>query len=200
MRFFNKYYFAGLGSGIVLTILVIVIFAYIQFKQISQDVGTMTYQLPLPTFPTSSQRSIYGQVDYSWSLQSLEGTEVELSQFRGKVIFLNLWATWCGPCVAEMPSIQELYNLVGDEGIVFLMISDEDRETVGDFVEKEGFSFPVYLSQNKIFDDDDFPDLLKTRGIPTTYIIDSDGWVIFRHVGSAKWDDESCRDFLQSLI
>lgn len=203
MRFFNKYFFTGLASGIGLTILVIVFGAYFLVRQVSQDVGAisgMSGIFPKPIFPTSSQKSVYGQVDYTWTFQTLEGTEVELSQFKDQVVFLNLWATWCGPCVAEMPDIQRLYDSVRNEGVAFLLISDENGDTVCNFVENEGYSFPVYLSQNKIFSDDDFPDLFKTRGIPTTYIIDTDGWVIFRHVGSSKFDDESSRSFFRSLL
>ena len=119
---------------------------------------------------------------------------MRLSQFKGKVVFMNFWATWCRPCGAEKPTIQNLYNYLKNEDVVFLLISNEKKETVQAFVEKRKFTFPVYLYK------DDLPNVLKSPGIPATFILDRDGVIVFKHVGLAKWDDESCWSFLRGLM
>ena len=120
---------------------------------------------------------------------------MEFSQSRGKIVFINFWATWCKPCVQEMPSIQNLYDNMKDEDIVFLIVSRENIETVQSFIEKEQYNFPVYHLPEK-----DLPNVFKTNGIPATFILDREGVIVYKHVGSANWDDESCRSFLQELF
>lgn len=190
MRFFNKYYFLGLGSGVALTFFLLFLFAIILIPS-PEDMEAM---LEPPDFPNSSQVPVYGQTDFLWSVQNLEEMEIPLSQFEGKIVFINFWATWCGPCVSEMPSIQNLYDSLKDEDLSFLLISDEDGETVRDFMEKKQFSFPVYLRGP------DVPIVFESDAIPTTFIIDRDGRIVLKHVGSAKWDDESTLHFLRSLL
>lgn len=193
MRFFNKYFFIGLGSGAVLTIALIFLAGYLLFMRTMPSPEKLEAMLRPPEFPSDQQVSVYEQTD-RWSIRTLEGTEVGLSQFKGKVVFLNFWATWCKPCVTEMSSIQNLYDYLKDEDVVFLLISKEKKETVQNFVEKKQFNFPVYLCA------DDLPNVFKSRGIPATFILDRDGVIVFKHVGSAKWDDESCRSFLRGLM
>ena len=109
MRFFNKYFFIGLGSGAVLTIALIFLAGYILFMRTMPSPEKIEAILRPPEFPNDQQVSVYEQTD-RWSIRTLEGAEVGLSQFKGKVVFLNFWATWCKPCINEMPSIQNLYD------------------------------------------------------------------------------------------
>ncbi len=146
-----------------------------------------------PKFPSLTEESDFGKVDYNWSIHTLEGEEVQLSKFEDRVVFLNLWATWCKPCRIEMPGIQNLYDELKDEDVVFLLASNENEETVRGFMKNEPYSFPVYLFG------EDLPDVFKTRGIPATFIIDRNGKIVFKHMGAAKWDDESCLRFIRSL-
>jgi thiol-disulfide isomerase/thioredoxin len=111
------------------------------------------------------------------------------------VVFLNFWATWCPPCVGEMPSIQRLYDTLKDEeGVVFVCVSDEEPDTVRKFVEEKGYTFPVYTMEGER------PEDFRGRGIPTTFILSQDGKISFRHIGSAKWDDQSSIDFIKNLL
>lgn len=190
MRFFNKYYFFGLGSGVVLTFFLLLLVTLLLIPSPEE----MEAMLEPPDFPNSSQVAVYGQTDFLWSIQTLEDMEIPLSQFKGKVVFINFWATWCGPCVSEMPNIQNLYDSLKNEGVSFLIISDENVETVRDFMEKKQFSFPVYLRGP------DVPIVFESDAIPITFIIDRDGRIVLKHVGSAKWDDESSQRFLRSLL
>lgn len=194
MRFFNRYFFIGLASGVLLTIVVIFVGGYFLVQIITEDAAMMGAKHPVPNFPPSSQISIYGQVDYGWTIRTLDGKEVTLSEFKDKVLFINLWATWCKPCVAEMPSIQTLYDSLKNEAVAFLLISDETEETVRKFLDRRQFTFPVYLRGEEV------TTVFKTVGIPATFIVSRDGAVVFKHVGAAKWDDESCLSFLRGLM
>ena len=103
--------------------------------------------------------------DYNWQLKELNSESINLSELKGKVIFVNLWATWCPPCVAEMPSIQKLYNDYKDK-VEFVFITNEDWQTVNKFYQKRNFNLPTYnpLSKN--------PKLLSSKSIPATFIIE----------------------------
>src|SRR5271154_7081838 len=95
------------------------------------------------TQPTASEEDF----DYNFAIKDLKGTKITLDQFKGKVIFLNLWATWCGPCRAEMPTIQKLYDDLAKDNIVFVMLSldkDQDKEKIVAYIQHKAFTFPVY--------------------------------------------------------
>jgi peroxiredoxin len=93
-----------------------------------------------------------------------------------------------------MPSIQRLYDSMKTERAAFLMVSDEEPERVRKFVVKKGYTFPVYIAGGQA------PAAFESRGIPATFIVDRTGAIVFRQVGGAKWDDDSCRRFLHKLM
>ena len=138
-------------------------------------------------------------VDFDVNLlqfEDLEGSQFSLRDFRGKTLFINYWATWCNPCLAEMPSMVELYNQYKDnQDIVFLYLSKENRNTIIDYIPKDETlsQLPLY----KIISDDE---LFSTRGIPTTFIVDSSGEVVVKDVGSAIWNDQSVIDYLNNIL
>ncbi len=193
MRFFNKYFFIGLVAGVALIIILILFGSYIFVKKMTPD-QAREIMLFTPNFPTSSERTLYGQVDYNWTIQTPDGKKVTLSEFKNKVLFINLWASWCNPCVVEMPGIQRLYDSLKNEEVAFLLISDEDESTVRHFIKNKKFNFPVYLRTG------DVPNVFITRGIPATFIVDKEGAIVFKHIGFANWDDESTRSFIRSLL
>lgn len=193
MRFFNKYFFIGLVAGVMLLTVLVLFGGYLFVKKMTPD-QTMELMLFSPHFPSSSERTLYGQVDYNWTIQTLDGKQITLSEFKNKVLFINLWASWCNPCVLEMPAIQRLYDSLKSEDVAFLLISDEDEGTVRNFIKNKKFNFPVYLRTG------DVPDVFITRGIPATFIADKEGSIVFRHIGFANWDDESTRSFIRSLM
>ncbi|MDD4320071.1 MAG: TlpA disulfide reductase family protein [Acidaminococcaceae bacterium] len=114
------------------------------------------------------------------NLTTLTGKQVTLSNIKGKPIFLNFWATWCPPCVEEMPFISELYSEYKDK-VNFVMVSVDNadsKDKVSKFIADKGFLFPVYTAEQA--------DVYKTynvQGIPTTYIIDANGNIAKKHVG-----------------
>ena len=119
-----------------------------------------------------------------------------MKDLKGKVIFLNLWATWCGPCRVEMPSIQSLYNDVDKDKVAFVMLSldqEDQRSKISKFIDDKEFTFPVYLPASPL------PNLLRVNTIPTTFIISPDGKVKSKKVGMANYDTEDMRTFLKDL-
>jgi thiol-disulfide isomerase/thioredoxin len=138
-------------------------------------------------------------VDFDVNLlqfEDLNGSQFSLRDFKGKTLFINYWATWCNPCLAEMPSMVELYNQYKDnQAIVFLYLSKENRNTIIDYLPKDETlsQLPLY----KIISDDE---LFSTRGIPTTFIVDSSGEVVVKDVGSAIWNDQSVIDYLNNIL
>ncbi|GAA4849814.1 TlpA disulfide reductase family protein [Algivirga pacifica] len=133
------------------------------------------------------------QASYDMILEDLEGNHMALSELKGKNIFMNFWATWCPPCIAEMPEIEELYQeLEKEDKAAFVMISvDEDLEKVKHFMERKGFSFPVYRLRSER------PAMYRSNSIPTTFIISSEGKVVVRQIGIASYLNDGIRSLMK---
>ncbi|HET8810738.1 MAG TPA: TlpA disulfide reductase family protein [Flavobacteriaceae bacterium] len=135
------------------------------------------------------------QANLNFALFNSNGKKVNLQQFEGKVIFLNIWATWCAPCVAEMPGINNLYNDINDENIEFVMLSvDEQFEKAIAFKNRKNFDFEVYRPAGN------FPEMYQTSTIPTTYIIDPEGNLVLEHKGMANYHSDEFKNFLRKLM
>jgi thiol-disulfide isomerase/thioredoxin len=131
--------------------------------------------------------------NYNWELQTLEGGKLNFSDSEAKVVLLNFWASWCPPCVAELPSMQNLYNAYGD-AVDFYFVTAEDAEKVKRFLNKKGYTFPVYIERQPA------PSPLQVSTIPTTFLISANGRVIIQKTGAARWDSEKVRTTLDGLI
>jgi thiol-disulfide isomerase/thioredoxin len=134
--------------------------------------------------------------DYNFSVKDLDGKKLAMKDLKGKVIFINLWATWCGPCRVEMPSIQNLYNAVDKEKIAFVILSldhEKQQKKIVQFINDKDFTFPVYQPATPL------PKLLRVNTIPTTFIISPDGKVATQKTGMANYDTEEMRDYLKEL-
>lgn len=134
--------------------------------------------------------------DYAFTIKDLEGNRIPFERFKGKVIFLNLWATWCGPCRAEMPGIQSLYDKVSKEDVVFVMLSldrDEDQKKVVDYLSRRSFTFKAFMPSGQL------PEQLQVPSIPTTFVISPDGKVMKKEVGSMQYDTPEFLKFLEKL-
>jgi thiol-disulfide isomerase/thioredoxin len=131
--------------------------------------------------------------NYNWVLENDRGKRTEFDQFKGDVIIINFWATWCPPCIAEMPSFQELYEDYKGE-VTFLFVSGEQRETVDNFMKRKRFTLPSYKMLTRT------PEPMDGRTLPTTYVISKDGSIVVDKVGSADWNSESFRKTLDKLI
>jgi thiol-disulfide isomerase/thioredoxin len=141
--------------------------------------------------------SIAQKFNYDFIIKDLNGNKIDVNKFRGKVIFLNMWATWCGPCRAEMPSIQELYNKVNHDSIIFIMLSldtDEHHQKVVQYVANKEFTFPVYQPSGYL------PEQLQVPSIPTTFVIARDGKIKSKNIGTANYNTEKFKGFLEGLL
>ncbi len=126
----------------------------------------------------------------------LDNNIFSIQDFKGKNLFINYWATWCNPCLAEMPSMAELYERFKDnEDIAFLYLSREELNTIKEYIPNDESlqKIPIY----KVLTDDEF---FATSGIPTTFIINSNGEVVVKDIGSAFWNDESVFQFINDLV
>ena len=149
--------------------------------------------------PPSAQDMKVTTIDFDSNVlqfSDLENNIFTLQNFKGKNLFINYWATWCNPCLAEMPYMAELYeNYKDEEDIIFLYLSREKLDIIKNYIPKDESlqQLPIY----KIITDDEF---FATSGIPTTFIVNSDGEVIVKDLGSAFWNDESVFKFIDNLI
>lgn len=130
-------------------------------------------------------------------LEDLNNKKVELKQYKGKVVFLNFWATWCSPCKEEMPSMEALYQQFKKKDFVFLAISVdyESREKIREFIEKRHFTLPV-LVDPKCF----AFDLYGVKGIPTTFLIDKKGSMIGKAIGPRDWKSPEMISLLNHMV
>ncbi len=129
---------------------------------------------------------------YNWQLRSLNGQQVNFDRSQNKPIVLNFWATWCPPCIAEMPSLQSLYDDHKDQ-VDFYFVTQEDRKAIEKFISKNDHDLPIYnpLEQQ--------PQPLQASSLPTTYIIDKEGKVHIQKVGAADWNSQEVRALLDEL-
>ena len=146
----------------------------------------LTSQLLPPPLPT-------GTWDYAMTAAVLEGGLTDFAQFSGTVLILNFWATWCAPCVAEMPSLTRLLEATSDLNVTLACVTREPAETVRKFVQKRGLDVPIYLIEGEP------PKCFTTRAIPATFVLDKRGMIVMRHFGAAAWDDPSVVNFVRGL-
>lgn len=107
----------------------------------------------------------------SFQLTDIDGQSISLSDFKGKTVLLNFWATWCGPCRSEMPYIQEVYDERSEPGLVILAVNiGESLTKVEEFIQDYNLTFPVLLDR-----EGNVAEKYNIRAIPTTYLVDGDG-------------------------
>jgi cytochrome c biogenesis protein CcmG/thiol:disulfide interchange protein DsbE len=133
----------------------------------------------------------------NFDLEDLKGGKTELKNFKGKVVFLNFWATWCGPCKEEMPSIEALYQQFKEKDFVFLTISVdyEGKKPVKEFIEKQRYTFPVLLDPKC-----ETLDFYKVKGVPTTILIDKNRKMIGKTTGPKNWKSPEAISLLNLLL
>lgn len=121
---------------------------------------------------------------------------ISLSSLKGKVVFINFWATWCPPCIAEMPSIEELHNqFKTNDEVIFLMVDvDNNFRRARKFMDKNGYGLPVYAAGSEI------PKSFLDKTIPSTVILDKQGDVAMHHIGGANYADTELVDFIKKLV
>ncbi len=160
----------------------------------------------LPAYPAPGERTsgtlaaptenVRAAVPPDASFKDQNGKNIRLSALKGKVVFLNFWATWCPPCIREMPSINQLYLRFKDHGeVVFLTIGlDRDFSRSLNFVKRQRYEIPVYAPSSPL------PPELLGRSIPTTVILDRDGNIVLRHEGMIDFGHPEFLRLFESLL
>ena len=116
------------------------------------------------------------------NLYTMNNEPIDMQQYKGKTVFINFWATWCKPCIREMPSIQNAMEILKDKEIVFLFATNDELQLVKTFQEENSFDFNYVLVKNQ--------EELNIGALPTTHIYASDGTLSFSETGFRKWDNQ----------
>jgi thiol-disulfide isomerase/thioredoxin len=132
----------------------------------------------------------------AFSFRDDKGAVVSTADLKGKVVFINFWATWCPPCIAEMPSLNDLYNqLRDDKQFVFLFINeDEDMAKAKTFLHKGEYSLPLMTRSGSI------PEDIYSGTLPTTVVLNKEGKIVFKHEGLAKYNSTTFINQLKALL
>lgn len=139
-----------------------------------------------------------GECAPNFSLQSVDGKTYSLSQFKGKVVLLNFWATWCKPCIVEMPSMQKAYLQLKKNNIEILAVSiDTSEKEIKQFLDnqlQEHLKFPIFFDSGKVVSAK-----YGTFQVPETFIIDKTGKITDKVIGIREWDDSLITNYLKLL-
>ncbi|WP_291961847.1 TlpA family protein disulfide reductase [Maribacter sp.] len=130
---------------------------------------------------------------FQYAVVDLQGNSQNISVGKGKVTFISYWATWCPPCIAELPGIQELYKDYGDK-VNFILLTHEEPETVQRFIKKRGYELPIYFPQMQA------PLILQENSIPTNFVISANGKILIKETGAADWNGTKVRELLDRLV
>jgi len=162
-------------------------------KIIGTGVNRVILQVKNPSINSEDKQITLTDQDYNWLVGTSKIESVYLSDLRGEVIFLNFWATWCSPCVAELPEIQRVYDKYGHE-VTFLLIANQKPEVVETFMEKHGYDFPV------LYPEPSTPEVFQSASIPTTFIISRDGKIVTKKTGAVNWDSKATDRIFEQLL
>jgi len=183
-----------LKTGLTLVILLVVLNYTGLIGSISSATQSAIFKTGLLDAEVDVSRSEI--FNYDFTIKDLAGNKFSFGQYKGKVVFVNLWATWCGPCRAEMAGIQKLYSSIASDSISFVMLSldrDTDQEKVVKYVNTKGFTFPVYLPSGRLTEQ------LSVPSIPTTFVIGKDGRIVAKEVGTTNFNTDKFKKFLKQL-
>lgn len=178
--------------------IIIGVLAILYFSGLLPQVMGFAQRIVLSTgimSPKTLDENEFTQADYNLKLRSLNfEKDLDLSEYRGQVIFINFWASWCSPCIAEMPGIVNLSTKVDTSKVKIVLISlDRETEKAKKFIEKRGIQFPAYYPVSSI------PKAYESDLIPTTFVISPEGKIVSKTVGMADYDKKSFVNFLNRL-
>lgn len=130
---------------------------------------------------------------YNWVLMNENGQDVNFKQSENKVILINYWATWCAPCIAEMPSLQELYDEF-KEDVDFYFVTNDEPKKVNVFMQKNDYNLPTYRQRSQA------PRILQSSSLPTTYLISKNGEIIMKKIGAANWSSDKVKNTMKENL
>lgn len=125
-------------------------------------------------------------------LATLTGQSIDMDEFKGKVVFINFWATWCGPCIKEMPTIAQAQTLMAGKDVVFLFASNEELDQIEAFSKKRDFNFRYVQLDNM--------EELRIQALPTTFIFDPEGALKFSETGTRDWSESANIELITKIL
>ena len=125
-------------------------------------------------------------------LKELTGQTIDLSQYEGKAVFINFWATWCKPCIQEMPTIASVQEHLKNENVIFLLASNEEPDQIGNFIKRHSYHFHYVHLENM--------EALKIQALPTTFIFNPKGKLKFSENGFRTWDDSANVELITKIM
>lgn len=167
-------------------------------------IGMIIFRLASPDQPMFARRAggsaatvAAGRIAPDFKLTGLDGKPASLAELRGKVVFLNLWATWCPPCREEMPSIQALRQQFqkAPDFVVLTVSEDSNPVQVASYIKRNNFNFRVLLDPRNIVGE-----AYDVSGLPESFVIGRDGRIVAHHVGPYDWANQDIREALQDLL
>lgn len=158
-----------------------------QFIQIQLQKGMSLFS------PTIKDEEEQNQLQtYQWKLHDINGDIYDFSSAKNKVVFINFWATWCPPCIAEMSDLDKLYKVYNDK-VEFLFVTNDNNKKVKAFIIKNGYALSVYYPVSN------HPDF-EISSIPRTFLIDKNGNIVIDKTGVANWNGDKVRATLDRLL
>jgi thiol-disulfide isomerase/thioredoxin len=135
-------------------------------------------------------------VPYSFSFINEQQQQVDIASLKGKVVFINFWASWCPPCRAEMPSLNQLFKELRDDSrfAILFLNEDEDQQKGKDYLKKNNFEIPFQYANGGV------PSTIFSGTLPTTVVLNKEGKLVMKHTGIAKYDNEDFITQLKSLL
>jgi cytochrome c biogenesis protein CcmG/thiol:disulfide interchange protein DsbE len=149
-----------------------------------------------PATPATSEVSVGARMP-PYSAKTLDGTPFDLAAEHGNVVFLNVWATWCGPCRFEIPLLETMHNKYAAQGfkVIGVSVDETGPQSVRDFVKEQKMTYPIAVDpEGKL------ANLLQTTVLPTSILIDRDGTIVWRHFGLLSSGDESLTKALDTAL
>jgi len=184
MKFIRKYWSNILIVGVILLL---------TFPQTRTFISTKVNQLLASSPAEVSEENQRELKNYHWRLEDAYGKWTQLSESKGKVVFINFWATWCPPCIAEMPDLNNLYKQYNGK-VDFYFVAQDEPEKVAAFMKKNDYDFPVYFAKANP------PKEISSPALPTTYVISKNGKIVFDKTGAANWDSDRFKIVLERLL
>jgi thiol-disulfide isomerase/thioredoxin len=176
----------------IIFLIVIVLLIIPQTRQPIQVVlhKALTYISSAKSIDVSERKALD---NYNWKLRDESGAVYDFNNVKGKVAVINFWATWCAPCIAEMPSLEKLYTQYKDD-VVFLFVTNDRKELIAKFKQNKNYTFPSYqpiTNTNNLFE---------VKSIPRTFIIDKKGKIAIDKSGAVDWSSQSVQDEIDMLL
>jgi thiol-disulfide isomerase/thioredoxin len=190
----NKFSLSNITTALLVVLLLVMIFKPEAKAWLIQ--GLMKIGLFQPAIPkTPVSGNAINLFDTHIQFTGIDGQIVQLSDLRGKVVFINFWATWCPPCIAEMPSVNTLYEQFrNNPQVVFLIVdADAQLDKAKQFMDKHNYSLPLFSTHSNI------PDDIYKGTLPTTVIINKKGEIVFKQEGAADYTNQKLVQFIANL-